>query len=346
MIEMIVEELTEKDEKSWDDFVNKTEGATFYHLTGWERLIYDVYGNRFEPIYLIAKNERGVAGILPLFFTRKKILGNKLISVPFGISGGICTHSDIAESILLNKAVELCLDFNADYLELRNIQKIKGNLITNQAYFTLILKLAPNPEMLWRNFRKGIKLGIKTAEKSQVKVDLIANDLKQFYVLYAEGQRNLGTPVQSYTWIKQLFNLFSDHHTIAMAYYKNKVIGVQFVRKFKDTISSVYAYTLPKYKHLCPNQILIWELIKDACENGYQYFDFGRSLPKSGTYFFKIGWRAQPVQLNYQYYLNKSKNIPDTSQSSFKRKKLATVWKKMPVSVANRIGPVIRGFYP
>ena len=94
-----------------------------------------------------------------------------------------------------------------------------------------------------------------------------------------------------------------------------------------------------------PNYLLFWELIKYSCENGFLCFDFGRSIANDGTYLFKEGWGAKPMQLYYQYYTKKEKII-DTSKSNPKRQFIAKIWKRLPLPVSNILGPRLRGNFP
>jgi len=150
----------------------------------------------------------------------------------------------------------------------------------------------------------------------------------------------------SYEWINNLFVAFPKYHTIARLRYHGKTIAVLFVREFKNTISPTLGYGLQEYKNYYPFYTLIWKLIENSCERGIKWFDFGRSVQESGTFQFKTGWGAEPVQLNYQYYLHNKKKMPDTSQMNPKRKQFAKIWKMLPLAVANTLGPAIRKYYP
>ena len=182
---MVVEVLTENDEKLWDDFVAKTDEATFFHGIAWKNLVGKVFGNRFEPIYLMAKENGLCEGILPLFLRRHWFFGRKLLSLPFATYGGVCAVSETAETVLMDRAVALAEELDVDYLELRHVDAKRGNLVTNTDYFTLVLDLTPGPETLWTGFRKGIKLGVKAARKSGVQVDLTSKDVDGFYAIYS-----------------------------------------------------------------------------------------------------------------------------------------------------------------
>ena len=106
--------------------------------------------------------------------------------------------------------------------------------------------------------------------------------------------------------------------------YEGDVIATVLLFYFRDTV--IYEKGASLDRHLNP----------------LHFFDFGRSLWNSGTFFFKSGWGAEPKQLYYQYYLNKVSDIPDISQATPKRKMFAKVWGRVPVPIANVIGPMLR----
>ena len=301
---MIIEELREKEEKAWDEFVAKNHNATFFHQIGWKRLVEKYY--KLKPIYLIAKDGGKINGILPLFIIRNIFIGKCLISVPFSSLGGVCANSAIAKDTLISKAIELTKSLDCDYLELRNLKEENyRNLVKKNNYFTFRMQLNSDPETLWKNIRETNRRYIRKAKKNNLDIILYSKDFQKFYRIYSQGQRNLGTPIQDHKWLKNLFFNFPNNHSIAMAEYNGKTVAVFFMRYFKNTVSYIFGYSPNEYRSLYPNYIILWELIEDACRKGYECFDFGRSVKSSGTYFFKAGWGAKPLQLNHQYYLNK-----------------------------------------
>jgi len=342
---MIIERLREEEERVWDNFIAKTKDATFFHQIGWKNMVEKVYGNRLTAIYLIAKDRGKVRGVLPLFLCNNWPFGRKLISVPLASCGGTCTDSEIAEVMLTDKAIELAKTFDVDYLELRNIDERKRNFVTNKAYLTLVLDLDPAPENLWSGFRETTRRYIRKAMRNNLEITITSDDIDDFYNIYSQSQRNLGTPVQSYRWIRSVFLDFPGHHAIARVRYQGKTIAAIFLRKFRDQMIYVLGASLLEYRYLYPNYILFWEILQDACKRGFKQFDFGRSLQDSGSYFFKIGWGATPKQFHYQYYLNRATSIPDTTQANPKRILFSKVWKRLPLPMANILGPMIRRYY-
>jgi hypothetical protein len=78
-----------------------------------------------------------------------------------------------------------------------------------------------------------------------------------------------------------------------------------------------------------------------ASARGCSTFDFGRSTPHEGTYKFKEQWGAQPVPLCWEYALRGEGGLPDSSPANPKFRLAIAMWKKLPLGVANLIGPLI-----
>ena len=337
--------LHRSDELLWDDYVRRHEHATFYHQLAWRDLVVRTYGRRFHPLYLVAKEEGSLSGIFPLFL-HKRPKGRRLISVPFANCGGYCADSKQVGIALEKKAIEIAHEYGVDYIELRNCHPMQGEWMTDNSYVALSLDLKPGPEALWKNLRSTTRRYIRRGQENELTIQTKSDDLKKFYDLYALGQRNLGTPVIGYRWIDALYHIFDGQHKVAHVIHHGKTIASVLLRDFKDTRVYVLGASLPEYRKLYPNYVLFWELINEACTEGFTKFEFGRSVEGSGSYFFKNGWGAEPYSLHYQYHFVKGKRFTKTSQSSANRKRLARVWKRMPLPLANALGPMIRRLYP
>ena len=70
-------------------------------------------------------------------------------------------------------------------------------------------------------------------------------------------------------------------------------------------------------------------------------FDFGRSKNGTGPYSFKKNSGFVPQSLPYEYNLVKSDAIPDINPLNPKYKLLINTWAKLPLPVANFIGPFV-----
>jgi len=148
-------ELKREDEKAWDEYILMHPDSTFYHQIGWKDVVEKSY--RHKPYYIIAKENGIIKGVLPSFLMDSRIFGRKLVSLPFAPYGGACADDENTKIMLIKEAKTLTNKLKLDYLEFRNYKEQEIDLITNNSYFTLILKLDSNPMLLWNNFRKSMR---------------------------------------------------------------------------------------------------------------------------------------------------------------------------------------------
>ena len=335
-------ELRVEDEPGWDKYVLSQECASFYHQLGWMRVVENSYGHK--PLYFLAKEDGVIKGVLPLFFMKSVLFGKKIISLPFAPYGGVLGDNISIEELLVEQAINITKMNGANYMELRNNVIRDSKLSANTNYMTLTLKLNNNSELIWNGFNNKVRNAVRKSLKSGLEVD--NGSVDDFYKLYSKNMRDLGTPTHSKDFFNAVISEFKEKSDIITVLYKGYPVAAVILLYFRDTVISGWAASDKKYRGLNPNNLLYWDAIKMACENGYKFFDFGRSLSNSGTYRFKKPWGAEEKSLQYIYYLNKTKVIPDTSQANLKRQWFAKVWMTLPLSVTNKIGGKLRGDLP
>ena len=345
---MEIAELRTGEEDAWDSYVYESDASTFYHQIGWRNVVLKTYGHK--PRYLVARgDDGGIVGVLPMFLMESRVFGRKLVSVPFAPYGGVCADDAGVGRALVEEGVGVARDEGVDYFEIRGLsddERYEGGLVTNDTYFTLVMRLEQDPELVWQRFNRKVRNATRKAMKSGLGVVTGADYVRDFYRIYARNMRDLGAPVHAHSFYANLQEEFPEQTRIAVVRCDGRVIAGIFLLYFRDTVISGWASSDKSYQRFNPNNLLYWAVIKDSCEGGYEYFDFGRSIADSGTYRFKKPWGAEVAQLCYQYYLNRAKKMPDTSQISPKRKMFAEVWRRMPVSLAERVGPMLRRSFP
>ena len=83
--------------------------------------------------------------------------------------------------------------------------------------------------------------------------------------------------------------------------------------------------------------------------HGIVTLDLGRSTVDSGTDRFKRQWGAQPVPLYWYRWERGARPDSDASahEGQGRAMRLATaLWQRLPLGVANRLGPLISGALP
>jgi serine/alanine adding enzyme len=99
---MEITELQKEDEKAWDEYVHNSNTSTFYHQIGWRNVVEKTY--KHKPVYLIAKEEGEIKGVLPLFLMKSMFFCKKPISVPFAPYGGVCADNRTIEKAVIEEA--------------------------------------------------------------------------------------------------------------------------------------------------------------------------------------------------------------------------------------------------
>jgi len=110
---------------------------------------------------------------------------------------------------------------------------------------------------------------------------------------------------------------------------------------FRDTTLVPWASSLREFRHLCPNMLLYWTMLEQATAAGQHTFDFGRSSPGGGTHQFKLQWGAREAPLFWEYVLLTRDAMPDQGPTNPKFSAMIALWQRLPVPIANLIGPSI-----
>ncbi len=110
---------------------------------------------------------------------------------------------------------------------------------------------------------------------------------------------------------------------------------------FRDEVLPYYGGSVFAARPLAANDFMYWEVMRRAADRGFRIFDYGRSKVDTGSYSFKKNWGFEPAPLHYEFYLRNSEELPDISPKNPKYQAMIAVWKKLPVPVANSIGPFV-----
>jgi len=209
----------------------------------------------------------------------------------------------------------------------------------------MLCRLPKSTDILFKSFKSKLRSQIRRPLKSGLYTKIGGIELiDDFYNVFSVNMRDLGSPVHSKTLIKNVLLEFKNNAKIIVVHTKdNKFLAGSLVVGFKDTLENPWASALRKYSRLSPNMLLYWTMLEYACENGFKYFDFGRSSPEGGAYKFKRQWGAEPQPL-YWYCISMPGKKASGSElhANSKLEKAAKIWKKLPVPVTIAIGPKIR----
>lgn len=331
-----------------DTYVRDHADGKFFHLSGWADAARRAYG--YRTLSLVARRGAEIVGLLPLVDVRAPLLGRSLVSTAFTVDGGPVANNDVVINALADKAAALGAENNANYIELRANPALGADWLKKTgvyAGFELPLPVdeAETLAMIPRKRRAEVRKAIKAAEAGDLKVQ-ITNDLDALYRLYAVALRNHGTPVFPKKFLHALAESFSEEIEISIAEYGGAPVAALLSFYFKDTVLPYYIGALPEARSARAAEYLYWSLMRRAAEKGVTRFDFGRSKIDSGPYHFKKLWGAEPHPITYRCKLVCAKSLPDVNPNNPKFSRFVVLWRRLPMPVANRVGPLLAANFP
>lgn len=340
---MTLSVLEEQKPAEWDAFVGAHSEATRYHVWACRGIVERSFGHR--TIYLSARRDGQIAGILPLVLMKTLLFGKFLVSMPYFNYGGLLTDGDDAAAGLVAAATELAAKEKVSFLEMRHYKPSGLFNHTKEHKATLILDLARDEGEQWKGFDTRIRNHIRKAQKSGLTVSAGGPEcLNEFYDVFATNMRDLGTPVHPYRFFEELQRGFGNACTILLIRHNNRAIAGGVLLRYRDKVEVPWASSVRRYNPLCPNSLFYWEAIRRSIGQGARRFDFGRSTIGEGTYRFKMQWGARPVQLYWQYWLPPAGAVPEISPRGARFRLAIRVWRHLPLSLTRWVGPhIVRG---
>ena len=234
---MIKCELYEEiDHYAWQEYVSSHPSSGIYHHIGWKSVIEEAYGH--TALYLIAKNNNEVIGILPLILIKSRIFGSSLTSLPYLDHSGIIADDTSIQNLLIEKAQKLGQNYAVDHLELRQLEISEGDFSNYSEKVLMIMELEENEDALLKKLSSERRNRIKRAKKSGLSVEITdSSKLHIFYEIWTNNMRDLGSPPHSLLFFKNILHNFDDHCTILLVKTDGVYIGAALALHWKDTIT-------------------------------------------------------------------------------------------------------------
>jgi FemAB-related protein (PEP-CTERM system-associated) len=340
---LTIRELT-TEQAQWDAFVRGHPDGSPFHLTAWRRVVEDTFGHR--PHYLLAGHGEVIEGVLPLFEVPAFLGGRALISVPYGVYGGICAASDEVRRALLAAATDRARSRGARYVELRHRHPQGLDLPTKPLYVTFARPIHPSDEDNARAIPGKQRRMTRQGPKHGLRVEIGRDHLDACYEIYARSVRELGSPVFPRRLFKTVYDVFDRDCQIVTVWREKQIVAAVLTLFHQGQVLPYYGGALPVAREWAANDFMYWELIRFAARAGCRVFDFGRSREGTGAYHFKRHWGFEPTPLPYQYALLSGQGLPNLSPSNPRFRLAVTLWKHLPLWLTKVVGPPLTRYLP
>ena len=326
----------------WDAFVRACPDATFFHLSGWQKVIEQSFG--IKTWFYYVQQDGQILGVLPVAEIKSRLFGHSLGAMPFCVYGGPAATSDEARRMLDAAAHELAQQLGVGHLEYRGMQRFHPDdsaWHTKELYVTFRNEITGDdeanlnaiPRKQRAMVRKGIKLGLRGE---------VDTNVDRMFEAYARSVHRLGTPVFPKKYFAMLQEVFGDECEVRTILTEdNRLVAAVLSFFWRDEVVPYYGGGMDIAREVAGNDFMYWNLMQAAAARGCRLFDFGRSKLGTGAYDFKKNWGFTAQHLPYEYKLYGASALPDNNPLNPKYQLFIKMWKKMPIGLANFLGPYI-----
>ena len=323
-----------------EEFVGE-HGGSLFHRPAWLRAVEAGTGQR--TCGLIAEQLGVVTGWLPLTQVRSLLFGNALVSSGFAVGGGICTDNAEAARALSEATQKLAGESGFASIELRGGPIPEGWTCCTDKHCGFERALAENDEAellaIPRKARAEVRKGLNN--DLEIRVGRAQRDLADHYAVYSESVRNLGTPVFPKSLFRAMLDAFPDESDILTVSKQGQPIASVLTFYHNGAVMPFWGGGSYDARGERANERMYYELMLHARRKGMQRFDFGRSKTGSGPFHFKKNWGFDPQPLTYGEWTAPGAAARDIDPTASGYSRKIELWKKLPLPVANFIGPWI-----
>jgi FemAB-related protein (PEP-CTERM system-associated) len=277
---------------------------------------------------------------------RNALFGNVMLSMPFLIYGGVLACDQQSESALVEHVRECAVRRGCTYAEFREVHSRAGWQPVG-GKVAMILRLPDTIEELNSSFGATVRAQVKRAGRENPEMRFGGIELvPDFYRVFSEKMRDLGTPVYHKEFFKDIARVWSDSTTFVVVLLAGKPVAAACLVEYRDTLEIPWAAAMKEYNSSGINMYMYHAVLEEAVRRGCTFFDFGRSSVNSSTYRFKKQWGAQPHALNWYRSYHPESSEPPSEDHGTPMRLAIQIWKSLPVSLTRVLGPPIARHLP
>ncbi len=338
----IVRHATAADAGRIAQFVAAAPDARAFHRPEWLRAVEMASGH--DTHVLLAEHAGAIAAMLPLHAVHSPLFGRALVSTGFAVDGGIIGDAAQVEA-LAGAATQWAARLSCGTVELRGgpLPVAPGWHTRTDSHAGFIAPLAGDDEAqlaaIPRKQRAEVRKGLANA--MTVQVGTSRADRAMHYAVYAQSVRNLGTPVFPRALFDAVLDAFGDDADILTVLAEGQPVAAVLNLYHRGAVMPYWGGGVFAARALRANDVMYYRLMCHARERGCDRFDFGRSKCDSGAYHFKRNWGFAPQPLAYAHWTADGMAPRDVNPLSPKYRARIALWQRLPLAIANRLGPII-----
>jgi FemAB-related protein (PEP-CTERM system-associated) len=331
----------EADEAAVTAFVQAHPEGSPFHLPAWLKAIQTGTGQRAH--LLTATRGGRIEGVLPLTAMRSMLFGKALVSSGFAVGGGVLATSEEAAEGLLAEGWKLAEKLRCPSLELRGGMMPSGEGWQHKtdvyAGFARPLAASEEAELTAVPRKQRAEVRKALAAGMTIEIGRAAADRRAHYAVYAESVRNLGTPVFPRRLFSAVLDRFGEDADILTIRHDGTPVASVLSLYHKGVVMPYWGGGTWEARTLRANELMYFALMRHARERGCTAFDFGRSKFGTGAFSYKKNWGFEPQPLGYAIRTADGAEPREVNPLSPRYQMQVAAWKKLPLWLANRLGP-------
>jgi len=324
-----------------EDYVAEHPDGDLFHRPAWSRGVQR--GTRQRGHYLIAENSaRRLVGCLPLTEVRSPLFGNALVSAGFGSGGGVIADDIAVAEELARTGWELAEKLGCPTMELRGGPLPEGWQAKGETYAAFVKDLPQGDAAILKSLKDRSRTIRRAREFGlEVRCGRSEADLAGHFAAYSASVHNLGTPVFPRALFAAMLEEFGEESDILSVFKDGRPLSSVLSFYYKNTVMPYWSGGTLEARNFRANDYLYYSLMCHGSRRGCVRFDFDRSKVGTGPYDFKKLWGFEPQPLVYGVRTANGAAPRDINPLNPKYRLKIAMWQKLPLSVANRVGPLI-----
>jgi hypothetical protein len=289
---LIVKIADESDSKTWNEAIKESPHGTLFHTWEWLKIAEKQTHSTLYP--LMCYRGTTLAAIYPLFIMRKGFVNIALSPPPKAyllylgpvIVGYEGLKQDKKESIYIQIQEEvdryIFSELNCKYARIRSSPLLLDSRPLRWAgygvepLYTYRIDLRQGAQSVWERFDRKLRVDINKTQREGVKVEEGGKeDLDFIRNSVATRMKEQGLKTSDYQqYLCDLFDrLHPEYLRVFTASYQGERIGGMIALCYKGIMHLWVGVPKSTIPGISPNDLVQWEAITWACDNGFQYYE-------------------------------------------------------------------------
>jgi hypothetical protein len=325
------------------------QGGVVFNDPAWAGVVSECYGFRDCSVTT-------AGGSLPLFHTRSRLLGDKVVSAVYNSYASPLSADAHTSRELVEQAIAIARARNVAYLQLKCLFPLPDEvvsacgLVRRDSYRVTFVPLddaTPRAHRYSANFRRTLRRSYRAVGDAGLTIERTssAEDVARFYEVLVRRYRDkhlmIPQPWRLFELLRTQFLSTSRGDLWLARSARNKIASGVLCLRHGRIVTACFGARDAAYDHLSVDAALKDAMMEHYANEGLKVFDLGITSPRQETVLFsKSRYGGVTVPMPSYYFLVRAERVPDIDYAS------AYMWARrafryVPLAAVRRLSPVL-----